>query len=514
MTVTVNKPTPCSDPKVLVAALFKQDAGNSYLLTEKAEDSLLISTLHSRMQALGFYDARITLSESVDNSLVKSALPQKKSWFEGSDSIMMRLYQAAQNCRATILLYIPVSNVVFDQDLAHSLVDSLVANPDKDLAVSTGYCIGLEAYAVRVSALQKMVEAEISWPFYAEKESGVILKATSRYWTPDVLRPNIIRKVLSAQKNNSDMVSILNDKELVLEYFMEPESIGIEPTCFCNLKCPGCPHGTGKFSREKGYMDYSKYEKMVQTEIPDYVDAIALYYYGESFLHKDIFKMTKAIKNQTTTVSTNCVFFHREEHLLNILQSGLTDLTVCLDGATEETFSQYRVGISFDEVKQGIATLMRLKKEMNIEFPRISLQFIIMKHNMHEIELIKEFAEETGVDRLLLKKTVSEDDALGDYERDYDVSYEPFLGHSWVSSLGTCSSPSVCWDGTVAPCCVDHNAEYPLGNAFDTPLEDIFKGEKRVSFLKAVLEGNNPFCEMKNCRLYRGLQHSLSELNG
>ena len=40
-------------------------------------------------------------------------------------------------------------------------------------------------------------------------------------------------------------------------------------------------------------------------------------------------------------------------------------------------------------------------------------------------------------------------------------------------------------DGTVVPCCLDHDGDIPLGNLFETSMEDILEGPRA----KAIREG-------------------------
>ena len=40
-------------------------------------------------------------------------------------------------------------------------------------------------------------------------------------------------------------------------------------------------------------------------------------------------------------------------------------------------------------------------------------------------------------------------------------------------------------DGTVVPCCLDHEGDIPLGNLFETPLEEILASPRA----RAIYEG-------------------------
>ena len=44
-------------------------------------------------------------------------------------------------------------------------------------------------------------------------------------------------------------------------------------------------------------------------------------------------------------------------------------------------------------------------------------------------------------------------------------------------------------DGTVVPCCLDHNADIPLGNAFETPIEDILNAPRATIIREGFARG-------------------------
>jgi radical SAM protein with 4Fe4S-binding SPASM domain len=44
-------------------------------------------------------------------------------------------------------------------------------------------------------------------------------------------------------------------------------------------------------------------------------------------------------------------------------------------------------------------------------------------------------------------------------------------------------------DGTVVPCCLDHNADIPLGNAFETPIEDILNAPRATKIREGFARG-------------------------
>ena len=201
-----------------------------------------------------------------------------------------------------------------------------------------------------------------------------------------------------------NFLKIKISKQLKLPHvFGLPLTIMIEPTNLCNLKCPLCPTGAGRIKRKKGNMEYSHFRKIID-EITPYSFHVRLWNWGEPLLNKKIFRMIAYAKkkNLFVNLSTNSNFLDKDVSE-KILKSGLDELIISLDGASEETYKKYRKGGDFQKVINSIKFLTSRKRKSEIKAPYVKLQFIIMKHNEHEIKNIKNLAEEIGVDELVFK---------------------------------------------------------------------------------------------------------------
>jgi radical SAM protein with 4Fe4S-binding SPASM domain len=129
-------------------------------------------------------------------------------------------------------------------------------------------------------------------------------------------------------------------------------------------------------------------------------------------------------------------------------------------------------------VIESIKLLVNEKKKRGSGNLFIQIQFVVMKHNEHEILKIKKMATEIGVDKLLFKsvgvQTAEEArEFLPDnpeYRR-YELEGDSLI---WKSSQNLATnecaslweSTVINWDGSVTPCCYDFNGEYTLGNVF------------------------------------------------
>lgn len=291
--------------------------------------------------------------------------------------------------------------------------------------------------------------------------------------------------------------------ELPLELLI-PTNMAIEPTNHCNLRCPDCPHGSNEMTRPKGFMGYEQFCSLYDA-IPARIYHLAMYYYGESCMHKDLWRMVSYTRRRYTALSTNGHYFRREQDREDCLDSGLSKLVVCLDGATEETYAKYRKKGDFERVRSGLALLCNRKQQRGLQRPEIALQFILFEHNIHETDLVREIAAEVGVDKLLFKRTsASGTPAAAGYARSEDDPHaETFLGEDRTAQAENCKTAIVLWDGTVVPCCMDVNGRVQFGNVFDEDFSTILLGDKRRSFMLDRLQHTNQFCEAIKCPIYK-----------
>ena len=294
-----------------------------------------------------------------------------------------------------------------------------------------------------------------------------------------------------------------------------PSTLMVEPTNCCNLNCPACPTGAGTLNRPPRTMTFEEFEPILNQALdpPGYLKQVTLFNYGEPFLCKDLFKMIRAAADHgiETFTSTNGHFFTTEEIARGVIESGLTELIVCLDGADQETISRYRRNADFNEILEGIRRVLRARKELGSETPIVELQFIVMRHNEHQIAAMRAIARELGVDRFI-EKTVGINPTDPNFQQlagdllPKDLSRSRFRRNPDGTYVLKGEAPCCCEyiystlvvnsNGDVVPCCYDVQSEYVMGNIFEEPLDAIWRGEKFQEFRRRVEEERDeiPIC--------------------
>lgn len=253
-----------------------------------------------------------------------------------------------------------------------------------------------------------------------------------------------------------------------------PFEIIIDPTNICNFRCPLCVTGQNKNARPNGMMPFDDFTRIIN-EIGKWLYKVRFYSWGEPLLHKDIYNMISysSKNNIGTEMSTNFYNFSAQ-NVDNLMDSGLENLIISLDGATKSTYAKYRQGGEFDKIIDNIQTVMSMKKVKKSQFPHVEIQFLVMKNNEHEIEDIKKLANKLGVDRLRIFPitiNVKEPNQVRDwlpnnekwsrynYQTLEDKIYKKRRRCEWLWR-----SAVINWDGTISPCCVFEGPKADLGS--------------------------------------------------
>src|SRR5947208_4717123 len=157
-----------------------------------------------------------------------------------------------------------------------------------------------------------------------------------------------------------------------------PVAISIEPTTSCNLRCPECPSGLRSFTRPRGSLEMNFFCQMIDQLAPELL-YLTFYFQGEPYLNPDFLEMVKyaASKKIYTATSTNAHYL-TDAHARKTVESGLDRLIISIDGTTQETYKQYRVGGNLDKVLQGAANIVKWKKELKSQTPFIIFQFLVV----------------------------------------------------------------------------------------------------------------------------------------
>lgn len=298
-----------------------------------------------------------------------------------------------------------------------------------------------------------------------------------------------------------------------------PISFSIEPTNHCNLKCPECPSGLGALTRPLGLLDFNDFKNWIN-QIKDTGFYVQLFFQGEPFINKHLPEMIKYAQMNKVyiSISTNGHFIN-EKNVNQILESAPDKLIYSVDGLDEESYQKYRVGGTFKQADEGLRLIIKRRNELKKKKPFVEFQFIVMKQNEHQIDEVKKYCKDVGVDKLVFKtmQISSYENALkflpaNPKYRRYLVKDGKFSIKNKLKNhcFALWRTSVITWDGKVVPCCFDKDAEYTLGILNGKSFSDIWKSDEYQNFRSSVLANRSQTKICTNCT--EGLKINILEI--
>lgn len=170
-----------------------------------------------------------------------------------------------------------------------------------------------------------------------------------------------------------------------------PRVIDLGLTLKCNLKCEMC------FSRAMPAIDLDA--ECLEKALPylDYCHRIVWNDAGELFASSRTAEFIELMKRHhppVSYVSTNFLLVDR--YIDDILDSGLNEMNVSIDGVRRETYERIRTGASWDKLIANLELMQRKKAERQTEWPRLTFVFVAMRSNLAELPEFVDFARKYG----------------------------------------------------------------------------------------------------------------------
>jgi radical SAM protein with 4Fe4S-binding SPASM domain len=297
-----------------------------------------------------------------------------------------------------------------------------------------------------------------------------------------------------------------------------PASISFEPTTSCNLRCPECPSGLRSFSRATGMLDPEFFKRTID-ELQQELLYLTFYFQGEPFLHPQFTEMIQyaSQKKIYTATSTNAHFLN-DETSRKTIESGLDRLIVSIDGTTQETYEQYRIGGSLEKALTGARNVVKWKKFLKSKTPHVIFQFLVVRQNEHQLNDFMKLAIETGADDFVFKTAqvynyesgndlIPMQEKYSRYKKNSDGTWRTknkLLNHCWKMW----HSCVITWDGKIVPCCFDKDARHVMGDLQTKRFSEIWNSESYQQFRSSLLKSRSEIDICKNCT--EGIKASVS----
>lgn len=257
------------------------------------------------------------------------------------------------------------------------------------------------------------------------------------------------------------------------------KKIYIETTNICNLNCNFCP----KISRKLEFMNVESFEKIINKIVP-YTKHIYLHLMGEPFLNKNLQEFLAICdkNNINVNITTNGTLIKNVKDIL------LNSKAVRQVNFSLHSFEANDTKITFEEYVDEVVNFIKVSSEETSIISVLRLWNLDAKYkasNNMNMGILKLLEKKFDID-IDLKQILNEKNSFKIKNNVYINMGEKFkwpsLKEEEIGERAFCyglrDHIGILVDGTVVPCCLDSEGSIPLGNIFESNLEEILNSSR------------------------------------
>jgi len=220
-----------------------------------------------------------------------------------------------------------------------------------------------------------------------------------------------LRKEISNLLDEFNLNLGFHFSEILNTPLARPYWIYISLTHKCNLNCQMC--GVKKILKDQE-LDLNILKKAIDEIASWSSDCVVMLTGGEPFLRKDIFDIIdySASRGLKTEAVTNGSIINNSQIAKRVIESGLQNIAISLDGASPQTHDYIRgTDAAFKKALDGISYLSQ-EKRIKGSGPQISVWATIMRENIEELYEIIFLAKDLGVECLVYHPVIVNQDDM------------------------------------------------------------------------------------------------------
>ncbi|WP_158948621.1 radical SAM/SPASM domain-containing protein [Pseudodesulfovibrio cashew] len=251
-----------------------------------------------------------------------------------------------------------------------------------------------------------------------------------------------------------------------------PTYVMFDVTNVCNAKCVHCPHST-VFPEKRGAKRHLplEYFKQVVNECTDKpLNFVRITADGEPLLHPDIIEMLNycGAKNVGPVGLTTNGSLMTEEMAQKVIDSGIFMVDFSLDAATEETYKNIRVGLSFKKTYENVNRFIELAREQRPEM-KVMVSYVKQEGNLHEVDAFREYWE-PKVNKVLVRELISNVNLVDTPRADAEIQRRWPCPHFFRRIV-------INYDGVLKACPIDWENKTSYRSLGETSIFDAWHSE-------------------------------------
>lgn len=264
-----------------------------------------------------------------------------------------------------------------------------------------------------------------------------------------------------------------------------PRSAQVEVTTACNLRCPLC--ATHDVARVEKFLRVDALENLLRG-CGSRLKFVNLHLLGEPLMHRGLFGLVRACAKRgvKTSFSSNGMLLDRR--LDEVLDSGLSHLSIAIDGVDQADYARYRIGGDLARVVANVKALLARRAERGLAHPIVQVQMVMFSYNEDREEEAKRFLASLGADVVSLKRPsyvgpadaragaflagVDHENATRRFARDLTDESRLYRNRRMCPQL---ERGMVLSDGRIVACCMDVSGQGEFGNLNHSSFERIWR---------------------------------------
>lgn len=178
-----------------------------------------------------------------------------------------------------------------------------------------------------------------------------------------------------------------------------PITLDVEPVSRCNFHCTMCQVSDWPKYKRAEDMEFEDFKKIIDTQHG--LLEVKLQGYGEPMLARDkFFEMVKYARRKHIWVrtTTNASLLHLNDNYKKLIDSGINEVQISIDGTCKETFEKIRRGSKFEKVVENCKLINAYSEEKGVV--RTRMWSTMQAGNVGEFFNYIDLAKEMGFKRL------------------------------------------------------------------------------------------------------------------
>ncbi len=300
-----------------------------------------------------------------------------------------------------------------------------------------------------------------------------------------------------------------------------PIRLDFENVSRCNFACIMCPVSEWPKGKRAADMPFEAFKRIIDEQYG--LVEIKVQGLGEPTIQgDDYFEMIKyaRARNIWVRTTTNASLLHFKDNYRKLVDSGVNEIQISIDGADKQTFQAIRRHSKFERVVANCKLINACCRERGVE--RTKMWTVVQKGNRHQLPQLVDLAHEMGFKSAAFSLNMNDwgtehwkniNDAVTVEGRFTRAEAEQLLAKGaklgikvsfWnvTNKYATDSAEHLCpWpferayvssDLRVVPCCIIANPDVCEVGVADKDFTSVWKGETMTRFREAHLKGEIP----------------------